>query len=84
MMEDNEARLKATIEASENEVRDMTEFFTGKIREAENELHAVRQKFLLIISNFFSSISYVKKVVKHSHKMKSKRKISKLILMMNI
>lgn len=51
-MEDNEARLKATIEASENEVRDMTEFFTGKIREAENELHAVRRKFLLIISNF--------------------------------
>jgi len=41
MMEDNEFRLKATIEASENEIRDIAEFFTGKIRETENELAAV-------------------------------------------
>jgi len=41
MMEDNEFRLKATIEASENEIRDIAEFFTGKIRETENELVAV-------------------------------------------
>ena len=43
MMEDSEFRLKSTIEASENEIRDIAEFFTGKIRETENELIAVSQ-----------------------------------------
>jgi NDP-sugar pyrophosphorylase family protein len=38
MMEDNEFRLRSTIEASENEIRAIAEFFTEKIREAENEL----------------------------------------------
>ena len=42
MMEDNEFRLKATVEASEAEIRDIIEFFTSKIRETENELAAVR------------------------------------------
>jgi hypothetical protein len=41
MIEDNEFRLKATLEASENEIRDIVEFFTGKIHETENELIAV-------------------------------------------
>jgi hypothetical protein len=41
MMEDNEFRLKSTLEASENEIRDIAEFFTSKIRETENELIAV-------------------------------------------
>lgn len=50
MMEDNEFRLKATIEASANEIRDIAEFFTGKIREAENELVAVRSN----LKHFFS------------------------------
>ncbi|CAF4671351.1 unnamed protein product, partial [Rotaria socialis] len=44
MMEDNEARLKATIEARENEMRDTAEYFTGKIRETEHELVALRRK----------------------------------------
>ncbi|CAF5071662.1 unnamed protein product, partial [Rotaria magnacalcarata] len=44
MMEDNEARLKATIEARENEMHDITEYFTGKIRETEHELIALRRK----------------------------------------
>ena len=44
MMEDNEFRLKTTIEASEHEIRDIAEFFTGKIRETENELTAVRRR----------------------------------------
>jgi hypothetical protein len=41
MMEDSEFRLKSTLEASENEIRDISEFFIGKIRETENELMAV-------------------------------------------
>ncbi len=41
MIEDNEFRLKATLEASENEIRDIVEFFSGKISETENELIAV-------------------------------------------
>lgn len=41
MTEDNEFRLKQTTEASENEIRDIVEYFTGKIRETENELNAV-------------------------------------------
>ncbi|CAF1133715.1 unnamed protein product [Rotaria sordida] len=44
IMEDNESRLKSTIEASENEIRDIAEYFTGKIRETENELTALRKK----------------------------------------
>ena len=38
MMEDNEYRLQATIEASEQEIREIAEFFTEKIRETEDEL----------------------------------------------
>jgi hypothetical protein len=49
MMEDNEFRLKATLEASENEIRDIGEFFTGKIRETENELFAVNKSFCFLI-----------------------------------
>ena len=49
MMEDNEFRLKATLEASENEIRDIAEFFTGKIRETENELIAVNKSFCRLI-----------------------------------
>jgi hypothetical protein len=43
MMEDNEFRFKTTLEASENEIRDIAEFFIGKIRETENELTAVSE-----------------------------------------
>jgi hypothetical protein len=43
MMEDSEFRLKSTLEASENEIRDISEFFIGKIRETENELMAVSE-----------------------------------------
>lgn len=49
MMEDNEFRLKATIEASENEIRDIEEFFLGKIRETENELISVSSPSFLCI-----------------------------------
>ncbi|CAF4648755.1 unnamed protein product [Rotaria sp. Silwood1] len=51
IMEDNESRLKATMEASENEIRDIAEYFTGKIRETENELVALRKKSRLAIDS---------------------------------
>ncbi|CAF2959691.1 unnamed protein product [Rotaria sp. Silwood2] len=51
VMEDNESRLKATIEASENEIRDIAEYFTGKIRETENELVALRKKSRLALDS---------------------------------
>ena len=41
MMEDNEFRLRTIAEANENEKRDVTEYFIGRIHETENELAAV-------------------------------------------
>lgn len=61
MMEDNEFRLKSTIEASENEIRDIAEFFTGKIRETENELAAVRRHCFVRRSNEETSSFLVEK-----------------------
>ena len=49
MMEDNEFRFKTTLEASENEIRDIAEFFIGKIRETENELIAVSEFFIIYV-----------------------------------
>ena len=54
MMEDNEFRLKATLEASENEIRDIAEFFTGKIHETENELISVSVVFIHSKESSFS------------------------------
>ncbi len=82
-MEDNEFRLKATLEASENEIRDIAEFFTGKIRETQNELVAVRKFSKNYYSRNINLISYEKKVVEHLKVMKLKRKMLKLMLMMN-
>ncbi|CAF0950735.1 unnamed protein product [Adineta steineri] len=42
MMEDNEFRLKSTEEAGDNEVRDVKEFYQGKIKETEKELAALK------------------------------------------
>lgn len=45
MMEDNEFRLRTTTDTSENEIRDMIEYFMGTIRETENELISVGNEF---------------------------------------
>lgn len=62
MMEDNEFRLKATLEASENEIRDIEEFFIGKIRETENELITVSiRSFILRMKEIFFPLVTSKK-----------------------
>lgn len=62
MMEDNEFRLKATLEASENEIRDIEEFFIGKIRETENELITVSiRSFVLRMKEIFFPLVTSKK-----------------------
>jgi hypothetical protein len=43
MMEDNEFRIKATKEASENELRDIKEYYVAKTAETEAELAEVSE-----------------------------------------
>lgn len=46
MTEDNEFRLTETKEASERQIREIAEYYTGRIREVENELVEVRCRFV--------------------------------------
>ena len=75
MMEDNEFRLKSTIEASENEIRDIAEFFTGKIREAENELAAVSE---LTVSPLSSTLLRCLQIRKKSRQALESNEIDKV------
>ena len=55
MMEDNEFRLKAMKEASENELRDIKEYYVAKTVETEAEFEDV--SCLSRISSMFDSYS---------------------------
>jgi hypothetical protein len=82
MMEDNEFRIKSTKEANENEKFEIKEFFEGKIRETISELSKVSEVKMFKKISFFL-ISYVPIIATYLAYMKSKRKISKMILIMN-